>query len=481
MGFFRDTAGTAAVSKTSIGQQQADMTALFQLLNRVSVSAQHSHDVSEIVDLALREVCLYTGWPVGHAYSCDDDVGQLTARSAKIWYLDKAIDRSSIKDFVDLSESTAFVPGKGLVGKVLQDARPITLPDVTILPEFLRAEGARQNNIRGCFAFPVVYRDKVALVLEFFSRDAAALDENTLEILKFVGNQINLVLSAAAHHRQMDQLAEEFEQGVKRVVTQTEGSIRNLNDSAARMMAAIAESREQAREGAACSADTGQIVTGIAGGVEQISASIGDISDQVNQANMLARGCQEMMDAADSRSLALGEAADQVSTAVSYIAEFANKTNLLALNATIEAARAGEAGKGFAVVAGEVKELAAQTGRSAAEIETAVASMIGATDMIANALKQANQSVGNICQSSDAIAETMTEQRSVTRLMADDMQTASRSSQKVCDRLDAVSEGFRDSSEASERVAKEADVIASMSSELTTSVDDFLGRIRGLN
>ena len=66
----------------------------------------------------------------------------------------------------------------------------------------------------------------------------------------------------------------------------------------------------------------------------------------------------------------LSISANQIGEAVKLIAGVARQTNLLALNATIEAARAGDAGKGFAVVATEVKTLAGEAQKAAAEIQS---------------------------------------------------------------------------------------------------------------
>ena len=66
-----------------------------------------------------------------------------------------------------------------------------------------------------------------------------------------------------------------------------------------------------------------------------------------------------------------GQIADEAKsfvTALGAISSIAGQTRMLALNATIEAARAGEAGRGFAVVAGEIRGLADEAARTAADI-----------------------------------------------------------------------------------------------------------------
>jgi methyl-accepting chemotaxis protein len=161
------------------------------------------------------------------------------------------------------------------------------------------------------------------------------------------------------------------------------GEINRAADQVASASRELSHGSEAVSQGAASQAAT----------VEELSAAVAVIADQIKQ-NAVQAGCTAQLAATTKESAGHGneqmramlaamqqinEAAHGIAKIIKVIDEIAFQTNILALNAAIEAARAGVAGKGFAVVAEEVRNLAGRSAKAAKETAALIESSIRKT------------------------------------------------------------------------------------------------------
>jgi PAS domain S-box-containing protein len=160
-------------------------------------------------------------------------------------------------------------------------------------------------------------------------------------------------------------------------------------------------------------------ITGTAGAVEMVAASMEQVSRNAAASRAAAGRARELADrsarAVEQASgamlrieSAVGQAAVQIEETrrrsskaaglIVSIDEIATQTNLVALNAGIEAARAGDRGAGFSVVAAEVQRLAAAARSCAREtaglikaMETAVEEALAAMAACRAEVEEASQ------------------------------------------------------------------------------------------
>ncbi|GAK46618.1 histidine kinase, HAMP region:Bacterial chemotaxis sensory transducer [Tepidicaulis marinus] len=452
------------------------ITQLFGLLNKVSQIAQGTEDLDEAISRTLKEVCLYTDWPIGHAYHAGTD-GAGEARSSRLWSLDASIDRARMSEFVSISEETVFAPGKGMIGKVMETKEPVTIEDVTVLDTFLRAGPARQNGVKGCFAFPVLFENRPRIVLEFFSREPAALDGTTLEIMRFVGNQLNMILTRMAHRERLGDIAHSFEGTVKGAVEKTEHYIKALEENARLLCESLTASRKNARDAAESSEETAQSVQTVASAVEEMSASINEIASQVQRSTSLILHCADKVLEASNRAQTLNSATVKVEGALEEITAISGKVKLLSMNARIEAARAGVHGQGFSVVANEVKELSGQTEASVETISQIVREMNGATREMLAAMGETTRSIEEISAASQTIDTALEEQSSTTNEIAAAMQQTALSVTHISANLRSIDESVERSAEAAGEMSGKCSALAGEAETLSRNVETFLGEI----
>ncbi|GJE38541.1 methyl-accepting chemotaxis protein [Methylobacterium persicinum] len=185
---------------------------------------------------------------------------------------------------------------------------------------------------------------------------------------------------------------------------------------------ALAQTSQQAVGAASAAEEASGNTQSVAAGSEELAASVGEISGQVNRALQVTGRAVEQAVATSTVVAGLASAAQRIGEVVEMINSIAGQTNLLALNATIEAARAGEAGKGFAVVASEVKTLAAQTAKATESISTQIAQTQAAANQAAVAIAGIGDTIGEVNEISSAISTAVEQQAAVAQEMSSNMQ-----------------------------------------------------------
>lgn len=212
-------------------------------------------------------------------------------------------------------------------------------------------------------------------------------------------------------------------------------SMTELKRQLVETLLAVSEASNQVAAGAANLSDAAQSLaegaTDQAGAVEEMQATITTISEDIritannagdsyNQARAYSeeaeRSRTEMKAMMEAMSR-ISDASQQVGNIISEIEDIASQTNLLSLNASIEAARAGEAGRGFAVVADQIRQLAEQSSKSAAETRTLIETSLNAiadggktVDVVNASIDRVVEGIELIAQSSKSISEMSNDQ-----------------------------------------------------------------------
>lgn len=177
-----------------------------KLLQLVAVAANSATVFEDAAQIAIDAICEMTGWPVGHLYKTNKDNNEVI--STDIWHL---ADANKFQSFRYKTDTLKMPSGKGLAGKIHRQKQSLWITDVVTDDNFLRKKEAEIIGIKAAFGFPVIVKNEVAAICEFFAEDRLAPNIRLLELVNNIGIQLSRVIEREQADTEIKESREQIE------------------------------------------------------------------------------------------------------------------------------------------------------------------------------------------------------------------------------------------------------------------------------
>lgn len=292
--------------------------------------------------------------------------------------------------------------------------------------------------------------------------------------------QESFLADRAKREKALDVLMADFEAKSSELAGMVAAAANQLQSTAKSMSGIAGQANDQITTVTASAEEASSNVQAVAAAAEELSSSVAEISRQVEQSSSIASTAVAEAQRTNTIVNSLAQGASKIGDIVELINAIASQTNLLALNATIEAARAGDAGKGFAVVAAEVKNLANQTAKATDEIGKQIGAIQSATGEAVIAIQGIGKVIGEISETSVAIAAGVDSQGQATRDIARNIQEIAIGTRDVTVNITGVSQGASETGEAALQVLDAAEGLSRQATQLSDDVKNFIRQAKAI-
>ncbi len=258
----------------------------------------------------------------------------------------------------------------------------------------------------------VVAEAAMLMLLAARARADAAAGEELAQVATRLKGDGGTVDFAAARLPVRDPVARELVAALRRI----EDSIAQVRHSADSISTAAREitsgNGDLSRRTETASASLQQT----AGSMEQITGTVRGTADAARNASQLA-GTAHAVANKGGEAVAqvvatmneINASSRRIGDIIGTIDGIAFQTNILALNAAVEAARAGEQGRGFAVVAGEVRSLAQRSAEAAREVKSLLGASMERAEAGAGLAANAGRTMAEIVASVQRVSDIVEE------------------------------------------------------------------------
>ncbi len=255
---------------------------------------------------------------------------------------------------------------------------------------------------------------------------------------------------------------------------------RKLNSTLSNLNRSSLGVESGAEQVSAASMSLSQGATEQAASIEELSATINVIAENVKanakeaaKARTMTNEAGAEMGEANAKMEALvkamgdiNESSENVKNIVKTIEDIAFQTNILSLNAAVEAARAGEAGKGFAVVADEVRNLASKSAKAAQNTTELIEGTV-------EAIRNGSDLVREVAESMENVSDKAAEVARINDKISYSAEEVADSVAQVVQGVEQISTVVQTNSAISEETASSAEELSAQAQECKELIGMF--------
>ncbi|KMT22526.1 methyl-accepting chemotaxis protein [Clostridium cylindrosporum] len=304
--------------------------------------------------------------------------------------------------------------------------------------------------------------------------------KNTQSMLKDYIEDISTSLNRISRKDITTSIEKEYIGDFEEIKTSINGIVSFLNETISEINVAAKQVALGSEEIASTSTALSEGASDQAGSVEELSASINEIYNDIRQnadnskdvSNILNLTVEKIKDSDKKMNDMLiameniSSASNEISRIISTISSVAFQTNLLAVNTSIEASKANVQGKQFTVIAEEIRTLANTSANAVKETTALINESISAVENGNSLARETAEMLHGIVSDSEKISNLVKEISLVSEKQA-------LSTEEITKGIDEIAAVVQTNSATAEESAAASEELASQSELLSTAVSEF--------